>query len=461
MLIINSLKVLRGVKKSFLQGSLFIPLKKSFVGVYYDILKEYFNNKVISPVTANVIRELIEKNILSPKPLQQFRYDFTDFSFNDIYMQNYDGRTYSRGFSKDINIAVAKALGEVFERQFTEFLDSTRVTINASVQEMNKAKVTFLDPLKYSKPTKKQLAAFPQLFSYTKDTKFDWVEVKKLNTNERTYLVAQDVCWGHINVSKETRVVIQGTGGCGGGYTFNEALESASFEVVQRDTFFRFWYFNKSPDSIIMETLPKNSDAYLMFRNLVSEGFKVHLLDMTLEAGLPVVTAVLEKENTGWFVGSSSGKSKIASTHRAIEEAFSTYMWMHQQIKNGLYQLEDFVEFPVEEGFIDRRISDKERCFLWGSKFYSSKQPNFLLNGNSVPFKEFLLGEHFSIANYLTEKFGDAYLVSSKNKLLEDYDYFSVKVMVPGAYNLPLVEVYSMSVLNNVFPQNNLPHPFP
>ena len=423
-------------------------------------LEFLFKNK-LTKFALFVVEELVERKILAPQSIQAFSFNFKTTIFYDFYLKNYDGRTYSRGFSTDINEAFAKALGEVFERQFTEFPKKNEHILYTSLKDLEKYGEIFVDPRRYPQPTEKQLVAFPGKFEYKEDGIFGWVKVKSLSTGSSIYALAQDAYWGFNYINNEPFLTTPGTSGCGGGYTQEQALNSAMLEILQRDTFFRYWYFNKKPEKIDLESISATGSAGEMLNNLKYEGFTVYLLDMTPLAGIPTITAVIQRENTGWFVGASSSFSKEKSILRALEEAFSIYMWTFQQAKNGSYEIADFIETPSKDDFLDERINPRTRCLLWGSKFYADLQNKFLIEGDFISFKEESINQSFNLKDFLMEKFGEGYVMEAENEVLDLYNYHAVKVFFPKAYRLVLNEKYSRSVFNNVYPQNVAPHPFP
>lgn len=452
---------LRILKESLNQKFLFIPQTYSFVNLYLEISLEFLFKSKLTKLAFFLVEELIEKKILAPQKIQAFRFNLKTTIFYDFYLKNYDGHTYSRGFSTDINEAFAKALGEVFERQFTEFPKKNEEILYSSLKGLKEGGKFFVNPRTYPQPSKKQLEAFPHYFKYDEDTIFAWVKVKSLSGNSFVYALAQDAYWGFSYIKDEPSLTTTGTSGCGGGYTQEQALNSAMLEILQRDTFFRYWYFNKKPEKIDLESIPTESSAAEMVNNLRNEGFTVHVLDMTSVAGVPTITAVIQRENTGWFVGASSSLSKEKSILRALEEAFSIYMWTFQQAKNGSYEIADFIEIPSKDDFLDEGINSRSRCLLWGSKFFADSQNKFLIEGDFTLFREESINKNFNLKDFLIEKFGEGYVMEAESEALDIYNYCAVKVFFPKAYRLVLNEKYSRPVLNNVYPQNISPHPFP
>lgn len=457
----NKSSLLRTLKENLNQRFLFIPQTYSFVTLYLEISLEFLFRDKLTKLAFFTAEELIERKVLAPQTIQGFKFNFKTTTFHDFYLKNYDGRSYSRGFSTDINEAFAKALGEVFERQFTEFPKKNDDILYSSLKDLEKGGDFFVDPRTYPQPTEKQSALFSEKFEYKEDVIFAWVRVKNLSNNSFVYALAQDAHWGFDYVKDEPSLTTPGTSGCGGGYTQEQALNSAMLEILQRDTFFRYWYFNKKPEKIDLESIPTESSAAEMVNNLRNEGFTVHILDMTSVAGIPTITAVIQRDGTGWFVGASSSLLKEKSILRALEEAFSIYMWTFQQAKNGSYEIADFIETPSKDDFLDERINSRRRCLLWGSKFYADLQNKFLVEGDPVPFKEESINKNFNLKDFLIEKFGEGYAMEAESEVLEVYNYHAVKVFFPKAYRLVLNEKYSRSVLNNVYPQNVSPHPFP
>lgn len=453
--------ILRNIKESLNQAFLFIPVSGSFFKIYIGVCLEFFFKDRLSRLATEVTNELIEKKVLAPQTLKSFSFSFKKETFYDFYLKNYDGRTYSRGFSLDINEAFAKTLGEVFERQFTEFPSNPSSVRYSSIKGLIEKGNRFIDPSTYSQATEKQIAAFPEVFKCDEETILGWVKVKDILSGEEVYALGQDAFWGFGYNEIEPRLSSLGTNGCGGGYSMEQAINSALLEILQRDTFFRYWYFKKKPNKIDLQTIPSNSNASLLIQNLNREGFIVHILDMSDIAGFPTITAIIKRPHTGWFLGASSSFSKVGAINRALEEAFSIYTWTFQQARSGSYELNDFLEKPVMNDFLDERIKSQQRCLLWGSEFYLDLQDQFLIEGDIIPFYDKSSSNNFSLKEFLVRKYGNGYIASSEDSLLSEYGYYAVKVFFPKAYMLILTEKYARPVLNNIYPHNVQPHPFP
>lgn len=439
---------------------LFFSEKLSFIrGYYYSLVDFIQGNKNIFFVH-HVLNKLYNERIISVNGVFEARYELGNSVFYDVYIRNYDGMLFSRGTSKNKEEAYAKALGEIFERQSTQLPLNEKEIIYMNIKEMRESGKVFVDPNIYNKPSSAQIQLFKN-YHFDDHTIFGWVEVKNFYTNKNIFILAQDAYWSYFRLNGEPRVTNMSTNGCAGGYSVEEATKSAFYEIVQRDTFFKYWYFNKSPKKILSETLPKDSEAMSVVRDLQKKYFIIEILDMTDEAGIPTIVCVLYKDTTGWFIGASTADKKIHAIERAIQEAFSVYMWFYQTIYREGYNVDTFKSTEPLFDFLDTRITDSERCILWGSKWFKDRQDHFLIEGEGVVFEESSTNKKFALKEFIKNKYGDTYINVIKNELLDEYNYFAVKAIAPSAYSLFLIEHETLPVKNGIYPQNSSIHPFP
>jgi YcaO cyclodehydratase, ATP-ad Mg2+-binding len=104
-----------------------------------------------------------------------------------------------------------------------------------------------------------------------------------------------------------------------------QALESAIFEIVERDAFFIAWYGNIAAQDITDYAL----DLYKQLpKQLIAECFlKVLLLPTNYNSGFAVATLLIRRDEKGFIVGLGAATTIQASVAKAINEALYFYCW--------------------------------------------------------------------------------------------------------------------------------------
>ena len=447
---------------------------RQFLNISFDILGE----GKLNPQIKLVIDDLESKNMLSKNSVSytEYRFNSKDIFYN-FHLRSYGGDTFSRGFSFDINEAVAKALGEFLERDQTRFMNIETNIVHATLDDiiaLSKSKsksesedenesenVNYLDINQFNKPIKAQMEKFKDRFYWDKDTMFEWVLATDFINDKQIYVPAQTACWSHISKYKEPYIFNTTSNGCGAGYSKEEAFKSAVFELVHRDAFFEYWYNNLSPDIIDQSTInsPKINNFLELLKN---EGFEIKITDMTGKAKLPTACAFLKKESTGYYVGGSTSDTMEGAIYRAIEESFSIYMWQYERVRSGQYKIDEFVYEKYKNDFIDERLLPSERILFWASKFFGEdvmSHNKFMFEGKIIKYNNVSTGTDFDLGGFIKKSYKTCIIVNADKVI--DYNYFYTKVLILPMYQLALDETLSLPIKDNIYPKNTYPHPFP
>lgn len=444
----------------------FILCDKDFIKQFFAIFSEIFNKNKIGTQGELIIKDLIDRNIFTKLPLLHYTYKFNEnYVFHDFYLTNYEGETEGKGFSFDINEALAKAIGETIERKYTKNLHTDRDIVISSYKSLlddckgKNIKVLDLDVL--GKPTKSQRDNGVVNFEYDENSNFAWTKADDIFNSCKIYVPMQVAVWGHDVKYKEPFIFNKISNGCGAGYSEHEAFESAVYETIQRDSFFYYWYNNISPNQIDINSI-LDRDIADIINLLKNEGFIIQVLNLSDKSFIPTVCVFLNKENTGYYVGASTSNSLKAATLRAIMEALSVYTWQQENFKMGEMVQENFLKQKVKENFSDERMIQKNRTMFWASKPFVKENLHkfsFLFEGKVENYKNFTLKEDFNLKRYLKQNYKNLIVLNSGK--LDNYNYHYCKVLITPTYNLTLTETQNMSVVDNIYPQNTFPHPFP
>lgn len=130
--------------------------------------------------------------------------------------------------------------------------------------------------------------------AYTDDLECGWVWGHSLCRRE-PILVPEQL--GYYNIKSKpgipaNRFVYDSSNGCALGGSLEDATLGGLHEVIERDAYFSTWYSRVSPVRIDIDSVEDRHSAALIARSKAA-GFQVHLFDMTSEARIPVVGAMI------------------------------------------------------------------------------------------------------------------------------------------------------------------------
>lgn len=108
--------------------------------------------------------------------------------------------------------------------------------------------------------------------------------------------------------------------GCASGACLEEAVLQGVLELVERDAVAIWWYNRLRKPGIRPEDLP-DPDIRQIVQGIKAKGWKVWLLDLTTDLGIPAVTALARAGNDGrWCVGFGAHFEAELAAERAITE---------------------------------------------------------------------------------------------------------------------------------------------
>lgn len=431
--------------------------KVSFTGVtkmHTVALSETHKKLIVQAQRQNILH----KNIGYVRALQLADSVY----YYDIGLKSIDGRIFSRGTSLQLDEAMARAFGELYERVSMRFVPQGELLLYKSYKQLTAENVSALNLFKLAQAAPEQKKVFPDM-AWDEESVFAWVMGENLYTGEPTLLPAQLVYWGYNPNGQEPFLAEIDTGGLGAGYTHDEAVASATSELVQRHSFFTYWYAKKAPPRISVQSILQNKLVMGGVKQLIAAvleyGFIIELLDCTLINGTPSVAVVLTKEGLGWFVGMSTSVHYEKAIERGICEALSTYTWTMNDVTGS--QARVFEEHILAAGFCDGSISDVVRVHGWAHPEVAQHGTFFLL-GKEQPISHVISKENISSLALLdTLTGGCVYVRRASQTYLDEVQFHSVRTIAPNLYKVALSERFSTPILNGRYPKNTYPHPFP
>ena len=218
------------------------------------------------------------------------------------------------------------------------------------------------------------------------------------------------------------------------------------------------------PERIDTTTIPNNSKAHILIRNLEQRGFTINLLNYSDKAGIPSVICILERCG-GWFCGGSAGTSLETVIERAVTEAFSIYSWCIRKTIAGenIYNANSMK--LLQNGFIDTEFGDaKSRLLLYGYSYCIKNHIQFtsFITGKNIPFStQWDTDDTYDCQKHAHDLLGDVFVYEIQKEYIQRYEYHVVKVVIPSSYFFSLEESGSRPVRMGTYPQNTQINPFP
>lgn len=446
---------------------LFVPKNLNFSDYAKLTFLDFINyEKADDLLTDLVLKDLQTRHILLKTDcVNHFTYKFSNHTVHDIYLTTTENKTYCRGTSIDYMEAFAKAVGEVLERTAGKYTPTECMTL-ANQEELEKDKRNFYPVLGFAQSTDKQKEKFPSFVYDRKDT-FAWLKARRILGNEEILLPAQAIYYGHSFINKEKEIIGQSTHGLGAYFGEKGGIRSGLFEIVHRHFYLNSWYKNKKVESIDITSISKNSDLRKLILDFKERNFNARFLDFSDEAGIPTIICFLEIFG-GIFCGGSSGLKMEVVLQRAILEAFATYMWIQQTTNSkqakGNVLTQEFID-TFQDEFCDSKADAYNKVFMYSNSYFVNSLKNLNIFDKSllVDYTEkFDKDETFDYAKHFAEIFKDIFVADIKNDLLENYDFFVNRVIVPNSYIFALSDWYSRPILKDgISPEITIINPFP
>jgi thiazole/oxazole-forming peptide maturase SagD family component len=418
---------------------------------YWRIIFSYLKNNF--GVSINIYR-------------QYFRDRFFYFGARVFYTveDNYFEHIRSEGADyDDIELSISRGVGEFLERYSTTVIDvETKSNLkNFSFKHLKELGVVFSSD--YHKMTSN--------FSIKEKENFECLEVEEIFSRKKTQYPYRHLYWNNMFTTVKNTGGYEftthhtTTSGCAGGFTEEDAVLAAFYELIERDSFMCYWQTRTIPKKII---IPNNSlkEYDILVEKCAEIGVYIYLLDCTTDIGIPVCVCVaVNKETSGLLV---TGGCNID--------------W-HQAIKTSTKEMSQMLSvFDFEPIDLSKQFGRSERIYRAGcGKFYNEYK--FLIEGESENFANLksVIGLNKSgaiekILKILKEK-GDGYDKVYKylfqNRYLKDLGFFVVRVIIPKLYPLHLLESLNLKVSERLedfsfwqkgsrdYVINSTPHPFP
>ncbi|MEU2665600.1 TOMM precursor leader peptide-binding protein [Micromonospora sp. NPDC007220] len=198
------------------------------------------------------------------------------------------GRVGGYGRAADQPTAQVLALLEAVEREAGRCPQARRTTTLGSYRELAADAV---DPARLGLP-EPEAVRHPgyRLAPFTPDTVTSWVWAYDL-AGDRPVLVPEHAAYYGVDRAGAARFLYESSSGCAVGGCLEEAILHACLETIERDAFLLTWYAGRTPPAL---ALPPDVDPLTrhLADRIAAEGYRLHLLDITSDVGIPAVWAL-------------------------------------------------------------------------------------------------------------------------------------------------------------------------
>ncbi len=440
----------------------------------WQVLLNYlFTEKVIKSPRFESVRQ---PNSLPP---------LVTFNLQAVFDQEKtDGRVLVKpiigsGTSSTTEESYAKAVGEVLERWVLTIYRRQDIRLE-TFKSLRRAGHTALDPLQMN-GFLPDLEAKHKNYRRSHDTIYGWVKGQELIHNTRAYIPAQAVFWNYkFNPALGEGVLIQPTtNGAAGHYTYERAVLSAVYELIERDGFLIYWLNTISPPILDVSQIGEGP-LREMIEKLHQCGLHPIFLDTTTDVGVPSCICVLIDER-----GDEPFVMVSAATGFGGEDLLLSSLTGAILLVGGYSDVPRFVLPPDYEGpTSDFEVGQKDRINLWKGRDMLEAF-RFFISGPQVPLEESAFGKEtcqFSSTKEelasLIERFGklgegyEIYIYEAKHEILTKLGYHVVQAVVPQLMPMYLREEFATHDSRRLreVPQklgfikttlNPHPHPFP
>ena len=449
-------------------------------------------NELLQIITKNLGREvgIVNRKIANFAPKYvDFQVFFTDRPKGDRHAHDING--YGQSFNSN-NEGLGKAIGEFLERYFlaedwkNDAFISTPAALGKRAVSLQCSPL-YLEWQKNINPnftTRKELD----------DTRLSWVRARSLLKMRSKYVPAQRVFWMRSRVSGEKIINHPTTNGNGGGFSSDEAILSALYELIERDSFMFHWFFPHSSTRINLESI----DTPSLKKILPSvQKYKLDLLflDITTTIGIPTILCVItdraDEDDIKISVGAACGYNPNNLFDKSLMEALVVQRAHWYSSQKDIIDTESKHHFFDSVGF-DYQDTDRRIRFWRGKQI--EKHIEFLRLGEEISFHQFLKRRKCKIfasskqefifvkavMRSVLQKYGEnyhPYFYKVHNALLSKIGYSVVSVVIPNLFPLYMTEhratldiasmshweetANSLGIKWNGQIQNTYPHPFP
>lgn len=239
--------------------------------------------------------------------------------------------------------ATIKVLAEGFERYALEQNRSERK------ESANKLKEQFLDPRFIVPYSPCQLNFLKGITPFDLNKEIEWIAGVRQVNGEKIWVPKELVYYATKKTLKKSELFYRASSsGVASHFDKQVAIESALYELIERDAFSVTWYAKRCVYSIPHELL--SSGLISRISSWKKLGYRVSLLDLTLDGPPVVIVLIWSREKTPALCSGSSCRSVFFdAVDRAFNEAeFMAMTWHRRKLRHDM-KMSD-IKIPDDHG---------------------------------------------------------------------------------------------------------------
>lgn len=382
---------------------------------------------------------------------------------------------YARGVSlESSDEALSKAIGELLERYSLMYYKNASF-LRGSAQHLRLKGLDFLDPRTLPIKLSNEDVASLTGEMWDDQSILQWTEARCLNSEKVVLVPAQLVFWNYQTLLDEPRLQQSTTNGGAGMFSWDSAVLSGLYELIQRDAFLNFWHTKTTPPQIDLRSIQSPQVKQLLEACRICM-LDVYVQDTTLDLGIFSCSAIIIDKNRKDLVVSCGGGSDFnveSAILKSITEALTMNRWQRENVSppNTDERKEissDGINTPLAHAIFwsKQETLTEIEWFLMGEKSPVAISKDNMSATTSVPSLDQIvqsLGKKGSSYN--------VYVYTVQSNVLKRLGYHVVKVVIPALTPLYFAEQYAsfetprVKYLQNQgylkHRQNITPHPFP
>jgi ribosomal protein S12 methylthiotransferase accessory factor len=229
-----------------------------------------------------------------------------------------------------------------------------------------------ISPKKVVAYTKAQYRNGLPFIPFSKDREYWWKSVSILPGGEEKYLPVECLYYPVEHELTPNSYTAASSSGVAAGLSFEDALLRALYEAIERDAFMVAWLNRASMPLIDQQTIPE--DCRERVRSLESLGYRLHVVDITLEfSSVVLALAVNEQVQPALVLGAAANPDIEQAVSKALGEVENQLYWERRNPEN-VHSISDATEVS----------SVLDHAALYASPAYLPKAA-FLWSGKTQP----------------------------------------------------------------------------
>lgn len=328
------------------------------------------------------------------------------------------------------------------------------------------------NPLEFNFFSEEQYQREPLInHKITPDSLIYWQWGKDLLSGKDVLIPAQLIYWNYKRENNEPRIWDINTNGEALGSSFNEALISAIYELIERDAFMIYWFKKIVPPRVDLYSI-NDEEIKKILEKYERYNLKIDICQLETEFKLPVYLSII-RDFTGIgpavSISASCKFDDLESIKKSILEVAKIYHYVR-----SLKRKADKFPYLNSKAFVSK-LGQKDRLLLWSQKEMLSRI-EWLVSGDFIKIdnlnKNYSPQEELSyLKNKIKELNFHCYFADVTTEDLKGRSLWAVKAIIPELVPLHLNEQFAhlgVKRLYKTYPNsllkenelNDLPHPF-